>query len=958
VFANQNKKRGIAIYFNKRFKLMKIIAKDKFHIFCKFSINDNCFYLINVHAPNRNSEGHTKFIQIIINYIIKIQKNDNLPIITCGDFNCNSLSTKLFGVLKKLFYNFDQPELITRKFNSIDHILVYKMKIKNVSTNNYEILSDHNLINASINIIINNKPIISKKLKIKSIYKEKMEMFNLRNYKEVIFNSSEIIVSKTDNRMDLNLDILLIRMKIKKLNNLKKKSNYTIDLEKSLKVIWKNLLKKYQKESFDKLKVAALKNPFLFLKKKKSIIDINEDDLKSLSNNNTNSVFNDLNYWFGKKKDKLNIELEFKIEELIDIINFNYKNKKNSSAGVDLINYDILYQISKIPIINGSFKEIINDFNNILNNKEEFPKDFTTGRIIPIEKNDGGFRPICINNSLYKIFSIMLLNKINFVKINKNQLGFKQVRGCDINLVKFTFKIDELLKKNKNFFGTLWDFKGAFNMVPFNFINLVLKMNGFKKNIRNIINKMLNSYIYYDRFKVLATSGTQQGMPISPFIFNLCIDILLNKLNKFGTFLLGYADDIVTICLNIIQDNQTSDIVEEFCMFSGFILNHNKTQLFYNYMDSNVIFKYLGINFQIINNRLSTKNHILVKMEDVKIIINEILKKKKYLPIFFIILYLNSILSKLSYGSIIFYKNVEIIKKFKCYYFGKIKILLHLPKNTSDEILEKLGVCNLIKKIKIHKICTLKCLIIQDKIMKKIIDYYSFIRGYPGFPCNFNVRMINSNFFSDINNILLEFKLLFITYSFNQFSGEKLNIRARKNLLNVNKFYTINDNYMKIRKEVGYKFNATHKMIKNNKWFNINSLILNGILINSKEEVKAIVNNLKKIRWGLSINNIDLKLSRDISSSTIRLKILLIEKLFPTYEILNKYDSNIDPICRMCKNEIESIEHLLKECKVLNFIRLKYKLLVNNFDNINVLLNNINFVKDIWNYRNWFIASK
>jgi hypothetical protein len=907
--------------------------------------------VINVHAPNRNSKNHTKFISELTTTMIKIKKTENAPVICAGDFNCNSSSTNQFITLKKLFDNKFEDEIITRKNNSIDHILVYKIKIKNIKTTNYELVSDHNLISGSINIIVKKEKKINN-LKIKSFNPDKIDInkkINILNYKEIIYKACDFKISSFDTRSEVNVEILMIKIKIKKLVNSKKNKYYT--LVEKLKRDWKKELKKYQKEKYKKLKEFALLKPYLFLKKKKRIIDISYQDLKSLGNNNKDQVFNkcDTDYWFNPKKNKLNInEISFKLEEFLEIINYNYKNKKNSSAGIDLIDYNLLFQISKIPNIN--FDNLITDFNNIINMKSNFPKDFTTGRIIPIEKNDGGFRPICVCNCLYKIFSILLLKKINCIKINRNQMGFQKMRGCDINLVKLHNKIDNYLLNNKKFYGSVWDFQCAFNNVPFNFINLVLKKNGLKKNIRSCIMKMLNSYITFNNFKVLTTSGTQQGMPISPFIFNLCIDILLNKLDEFLVFNLGYADDILTIAKSKNQSVNVSEIFKNFCLFSGFILNYKKTQLFNNKNEAVDSFKYLGINFNIVRNKLSTTKHIKTKIEEVKIIMEEVLRKK-FISNSFKIKYLNSILSKISYGSIIYYKYKEIMKVFKCFYYQKIKILLKLPKNTSDEILLKLGVSNICKKIITHKITTLISIINQDEIMSNIIKKESFEYGYPGFPCNFNKRMINKNFTSELNNILLENKFIFCTFKSNNYSSEKLNIRARKNLLNVNKFFTINNNYLKIRKEVGYKFHSTSVMIKNNNFLpiNVNTLIYKGAPI-KKEEVKVIINKFEKIRWDVQLSLINIKITNE---PCIRLKILLIEKLFPTFELLNKYDSNIDPTCKICKKEIESIYHLINNCEGTNHIRMKYNL--DNYHNINYLLKNIKFINEIWMFRNLFI---
>lgn len=105
------------------------------------------------------------------------------------------------------------------------------------------------------------------------------------------------------------------------------------------------------------------------------------------------------------------------------------------------------------------------------------------------------------------------------------------------------------------------DFSDAFVSVPHSLIKKNLKSIGFNKYF---INAILSSYdgtstrIISNKRKskeLFFKKGVKQGCPLSPTLFNICIESLLHQLNKckddgyhwFGTSttVQAYADDII-----------------------------------------------------------------------------------------------------------------------------------------------------------------------------------------------------------------------------------------------------------------------------------------------------------------------------------------------------------------------------------------------------------------------------
>lgn len=113
--------------------------------------------------------------------------------------------------------------------------------------------------------------------------------------------------------------------------------------------------------------------------------------------------------------------------------------------------------------------------------------------------------------------------------------------------------------------------------------------------------QLLNGKFIY-RPKIDISNGTQQGLPLSPLIFNLCLEPLLNKINSTINGIIynplttftpsttlsnftkkvksqAFADDIITFNQDSIDINKTIQIFSEFENISGLKLLSIKKNL-------------------------------------------------------------------------------------------------------------------------------------------------------------------------------------------------------------------------------------------------------------------------------------------------------------------------------------------------------------------------------------------
>ena len=222
----------------------------------------------------------------------------------------------------------------------------------------------------------------------------------------------------------------------------------------------------------------------------------------------------------------------------------------------------------------------------------------------------GEWRPISLLCCGYKIISGVVANRLEKYiskNIGRGQKGFlkhKNIGACGINI------IDSISKSwvHKEKMGVLCvDFSKAFDCVEHEFITKVLGffnygdiMVGMVKTIlRNRQGRILLDQGVSDMFRV--ERGTPQGDKASPYLFILCIEILLIKMEieagdsigvcrfneqlreKFGLESMlseAYADDLTILFKwDMIGLNSILEIIKSFARVSGLEINEKKTQL-------------------------------------------------------------------------------------------------------------------------------------------------------------------------------------------------------------------------------------------------------------------------------------------------------------------------------------------------------------------------------------------
>ena len=277
-------------------------------------------------------------------------------------------------------------------------------------------------------------------------------------------------------------------------------------------------------------------------------------------------------------QEQLTITPEY-IETLIKSTN----NKK--SPGPDYITNQMLKQLKDTisPTLAALFTKcfILGHFPSCWKNTSLiiFPKPNKTEYHTP--KN---YRPISLISNISKILEKIIQSRLqNYIRDNnlqnENQHGFTQQKSTITALYNITNDIINNKTNNKLTSMLSVDYSGAFDNANWQIITKNMDTMNIPSQYTQIIQSYLTnrtvSYKYnnHTRTKKL-TKGCPQGSPLSPTLWNILINSLLNSFNIPSAHIHAYADDITVICTGNTP-NQLHDTLQKTLTFINVWSNNN-----------------------------------------------------------------------------------------------------------------------------------------------------------------------------------------------------------------------------------------------------------------------------------------------------------------------------------------------------------------------------------------------
>jgi hypothetical protein len=206
------------------------------------------------------------------------------------------------------------------------------------------------------------------------------------------------------------------------------------------------------------------------------------------------------------------------------------------------------------------------------------------------------WRPISITNCMYRIFTCLMA--IAFQEINSTmkifsdtQKGFIQkTNGCSEHGILLNELLYDAHRSRSNLVVRAIDFTNAFGSVLHELIMSTMKQRNFPSWTRNIITDL-----YKGATSVIEKRGTKseripwkkgvkQSCPLSPLLFNLCIEPLLQAITKecgeFGAQIdptdeqvqlavQAYADEVIFISKKPNGVTKMLEVLEDFTIGQG-----------------------------------------------------------------------------------------------------------------------------------------------------------------------------------------------------------------------------------------------------------------------------------------------------------------------------------------------------------------------------------------------------
>ena len=207
------------------------------------------------------------------------------------------------------------------------------------------------------------------------------------------------------------------------------------------------------------------------------------------------------------------------------------------------------------------------------------------------------WRPLSIASCMYRVWTATLANILQTINtqhpiFHRSQKGFiRGVDGCLEHSQTIVELFNDANRKRKNLYTLTIDLKDAFGSIPHGYILEMMDEMGFPEPIKGVIADSYDkgtTVINLDKLdstEVRIRKGVKQGCPLSPLIFNMCMNPLLKELQNSNKgyrvkdrviSVQAYADDIILFSESRRGMEHLIDIVQRFVAYSRLVINTHK----------------------------------------------------------------------------------------------------------------------------------------------------------------------------------------------------------------------------------------------------------------------------------------------------------------------------------------------------------------------------------------------
>jgi len=168
----------------------------------------------------------------------------------------------------------------------------------------------------------------------------------------------------------------------------------------------------------------------------------------------------------------------------------------------------------------------------------------------------GNWRPITIGSHLIRLYTKILSQRLHrLAKLNPLQKAFREVEGCAEHVALLHGMMRDARKRNRSIFVVFLDLAKAFDSVNHELLTRALRRQGCPDQFIRIVKDLYDGAVTRVSNGVTSTqdidirSGLKQGCSLSPLLFNMVMDELVDELNPVFGYRLPNGSAVSTLGL-------------------------------------------------------------------------------------------------------------------------------------------------------------------------------------------------------------------------------------------------------------------------------------------------------------------------------------------------------------------------------------------------------------------------
>ena len=148
------------------------------------------------------------------------------------------------------------------------------------------------------------------------------------------------------------------------------------------------------------------------------------------------------------------------------------------------------------------------------------------------------------------------MNETGQFLLNNKQIGFRAGMGCELNILRIveTIRRKLVVRKQRKLWSMYVDLKSAFDTVDHNLLFYKMDQLGISSDLTNTIKWMYKQTKFWvNEEEIPIGAGVIQGGVLSPSLFLIMFNDLIEELDQLKYDVFAYADDLAIVDYNMLR---------------------------------------------------------------------------------------------------------------------------------------------------------------------------------------------------------------------------------------------------------------------------------------------------------------------------------------------------------------------------------------------------------------------